>query len=115
MSKVILDAAGASLPDKPSALIRAALSDMSGLDPRQYRPSARCRYKRDADTDLIFVDIADAEHELDANASNWRLIAAEKWELEEPLEHSGYEGWTQWREFEKDMRRMADVLEQAGE
>ena len=61
------------------------------------------------------MTIPDAAKSVADSDPGYPLVAiADKWEREERLAHSGYEGWREWRAFERDMRRLADDLEGAG-
>lgn len=61
------------------------------------------------------MTIPDAAKSVADSDPGYPLVAiADKWEREEWLARSGYEGWREWREFEREMRRLADDLEGAG-
>lgn len=60
MNKVFINAKGTSLLETLSAHIRDALGDMDRLNRKAHRPSARCCYKGDLATGLVWVSIAGA-------------------------------------------------------
>ena len=170
MNKIIFDAGGAWLSDKPSALIYGALDDMRALDRALYIPSASRCYERRADgktrisvagaallsrfgipEGAAIVDGCEIRGDIeiaarvsalnymlegyalealralrhdganesrgmaDGGLARWAHVAvAERWERDEPMAHCGYESWSEFDEFDLDMRRMAGDFAAAG-